>query len=103
MQAVKPGGRVVYSTCSILPLENDDVVHKVLASWSGDNAIEVVPHFIPASEDNTQCSCSHSLQALMQLLGAEATQLGLLVLPDKAGAGPMYICVLCKQVSSGNS
>ena len=32
---VKPGGRLVYATCSVLPEENDDVVARFLAEHPG--------------------------------------------------------------------
>ena len=35
LQAVKPGGRFVYSTCSIEPEENNEIVQKVLAENPG--------------------------------------------------------------------
>jgi 16S rRNA (cytosine967-C5)-methyltransferase len=35
LRAVRPGGHVVYSTCSLEPEENEDVVAAVLAEMSG--------------------------------------------------------------------
>jgi 16S rRNA (cytosine967-C5)-methyltransferase len=42
---VKPGGRVVYATCSLLPEENEGVVERFLAShpgWTVRNAPEIL-------------------------------------------------------------
>ena len=36
------------------------------------------------------------LAELLQRLKAEATEHGILVLPDSAGSGPMYLCLLLK-------
>ena len=41
-------------------------------------------------------SATTSLGQLLLRLGAESTEHGILVLPDKAGSGPMYVCLLFK-------
>ncbi len=69
--ALKPGGRLVYSTCSISPLENDEVIRKVIAKKKGF----VIEHEIADSEE---------------------TEFGHLFLPHKSGIGPIYLCVLSK-------
>lgn len=94
---------MVYSTCSILPLENDKVVSKVLASWHGDTSVKVVQQPFPSAEESQALKGNQSINTLMQLIGAERTELGLLVLPDQAGAGPMYISVICKQLICDSS
>ena len=47
---VKPGGKLVYATCSILPSENQDQVHEFLASESGKDFIFVKDKRILAHE-----------------------------------------------------
>ncbi len=47
MQAVKPGGRFVYSTCSIEPEENNEIVQKILAENPGWVLVKerlILPH-----------------------------------------------------------
>ena len=39
---------------------------------------------------------STSLAELLHRLGAEPTKHGIIVLPDKTGSGPMYVCLLLK-------
>ena len=69
-----PGGCLVYSTCSINPVENDGVVERLLAK-RGDGVSLDPP----------------------QLSGSEATKYGLISLPDRAGgSGPLYVCKLRK-------
>jgi 5-methylcytosine rRNA methyltransferase NSUN4 len=71
LEAVKVGGIVVYSTCSISPVENDEVVAYAL--------------------ERTRC---HIELRKTQLRLGEATKLGWIVLPDTCpgheGSGPMY-------------
>jgi 16S rRNA C967 or C1407 C5-methylase (RsmB/RsmF family) len=64
------GGRLVYSTCSISPLENDRVVEKLLKSRP--SARVVLPE---------------------EAMG-EATELGRLILPDRDAAGPIFFAVI---------
>ena len=102
VQAVKPGGHVVYSTCSILPLENDKVVSKVLASWPGVDTTKVLSELSWSNVNGQQPQRSGSIEGLLKLLGTEETEHGLLILPDQAGSGPMYVCVLHKQPVDGH-
>lgn len=71
--ALKPGGRLVYSTCSISPLENDGVIGKIQKSRKG--AVRVI----------------ETTAAL-----GERTEFGRLILPDRGGHGPIYYAVLQK-------
>lgn len=73
LDALKPGGRIVYSTCSISPLENDGVVEKFEKSRGGKfRRIEV-------KESK-----------------GEATERGWILLPDQTGSGPIYFSVFEK-------
>jgi 16S rRNA C967 or C1407 C5-methylase (RsmB/RsmF family) len=73
---LKPGGRLVYSTCSISPEENDRVVDKLLKR-KGEEAIVL--------------TSSHSNPV------AEPTTHGLQFLPDREGWGPIYFAVIEKK------
>ncbi len=72
LEAVKVGGCILYSTCSINPLENELVVDKLFEKRDGRFAIE------PAAALYGE-SCRH----------------GSIILPDMAqGRGPLYICLI---------
>lgn len=72
--ALKPGGRVVYSTCSISPAENDDIVRKLLKKKK--DAVKL-------------------LEAPLGL-GGERTEFGVAYMPDHSGFGPLYFAVIEK-------
>lgn len=74
------GGRVCYSTCALSPLENDDVVAKFVSK---------------ASEKGAKSSAVCKVIRMEFPIG-EKTEFGHMILPDKTGFGPMYICVLQK-------
>ncbi len=75
LEAVKPGGRIVYSTCSLSELENDRVMEKLLARRAGRCSVGI-PEGIPYGEP---------------------TAYGWAILPDTCGGhGPMYISVITK-------
>ncbi len=73
--ATKMGGRIVYSTCSISPLENDRVVEKLIKK----RKVQIVrPDF------------------LEQYDFLEETEFGYQVLPDRCGFGPMFFSIIKK-------
>lgn len=73
--ACKPGGRIVYSTCAISPMENDEVVKKLIKKRKPD------------------------ILRLLNIDGlnfVEKTECGYQILPDRSGFGPMYFAVIQK-------
>ncbi len=56
VQAVRPGGQVVYATCSWLVCENEDVVTRVCARQSGLTVVSTAIHGNPCLDADTTFS-----------------------------------------------
>ncbi len=103
LQALKPGGLVVYSTCALSTGENDGVIDRVMsrAQKKGDMSIMTDNRRIiagpyaalaPEYEGKGADGVGRPLPEWV-----EETALGFAVLPDKAaGRGPMYFSRLKK-------
>ncbi|KAI2668408.1 tRNA (cytosine(34)-C(5))-methyltransferase, mitochondrial [Labeo rohita] len=79
LAAVRPGGVVVYSTCTMSRAENQSVVEAVLASYQGVELLEVQQHLIDSLSDHFCFAHFHS-------------SVGQLVIPQKGKTwGPMYV------------
>ena len=80
-------------------MENDEVVSRALANVQNHMQVKCsdsMQSMLKQSSNKASGLDEVSLPALLQQLGAEATQHGALVLPDKTGAGPMFVCLLHK-------
>lgn len=71
--ALKPGGRLVYSTCALAPDENDGVIDRLLKK--GRHHVAATPVEAPLGE---------------------ASEYGWQIHPDRHGAGPIYFCRLTR-------
>lgn len=79
LDAAQPGGRVVYATCSLSPLENDGVIAKLRKSRAGQ--FDIAPP--------------------VRTMG-EPTEFGTLILPDRHPSfGPIYYAILAKREGRG--
>ena len=76
VDALKPGGQMIYSTCALSKMENDDVVRKILKKRKGKVRVLEMKPDIP---------------------GTDQTEFGLQMLPDRcAGRGPIFCAKLEK-------
>jgi 16S rRNA C967 or C1407 C5-methylase (RsmB/RsmF family) len=72
LEAVKVGGYILYSTCALIPQEDELVIEKLFSKREG--RFEIVPIEAPYSEKRTYGSC---------------------ILPDSSeGKGPLYFCLI---------
>lgn len=71
--ALRSGGRIVYSTCSISPYENDGVISKLMQRHVDKFTI-----------------------ARQEIPNSDPTEFGTQFLPDHNGWGPIFFCVINK-------
>lgn len=75
IDALKPGGTLVYGTCALSPMENDDVVKRILKKRPSMRSVQIGE--LPP--------------------GADRTEYGVHILPDRCeGRGPIYCAKLEK-------
>ena len=78
LMALKKGGKLLYCTCALSPLENDGVVERVLQKRGKGSRLL-------------------SVEIQDQRVVAEPTRFGVQILPDLSqGAGPLYIALLTR-------
>ena len=87
IEACKPGGRIVYSTCSFAPEENEAVIDRQLQLW--EQQLDVVP--ITLALDN----CQAGLSAWGRQTFDQRLRHALRLLPNHQMSG-FFVCVLAK-------
>lgn len=97
LRAVKVGGRVVYSTCSIETGENDGVIDKMLAAVEKERKKHGLPWTVQF-EWGRQANKAGDVDVVMESL-TEETKYGRIAVPDHRGGGqwgPLFFCILTK-------
>jgi 16S rRNA C967 or C1407 C5-methylase (RsmB/RsmF family) len=105
---LRPGGRLVYATCSVNPAENEAVFGRLFSKY-GDAARELEPRTVIEGEIR---SLEEPWRGMLGKLldRCETRGRGIALLPDacgfqgaeasaQAGAGPMYIAIAEKESS----
>lgn len=87
LKLVKKGGVVVYSTCSLSPIQNDGVIHMALKRIWGETNIEVIAKDLTPALLQTR--------NVFKMADEKLLRYGHLVLPCKEqNYGPTYFCKL---------
>lgn len=98
LKAVKVGGRVVYSTCSIETVENDGVIEKMLAAVQKDRKKFGVSWGVTFElGSKLKKRESHVDEALESF--TEETKYGRIAVPDHKDGnqwGPLFFCIITK-------
>lgn len=90
LNALKVGGRLVYSTCSIASEENDEVIRGVLGRIQPQGAVDVVSS-LPLVDDNV---------GVDEGGGVMKTEYGWMLVPNNSvNWGPIYVAVLEKKMA----
>ncbi|GFG31356.1 hypothetical protein Cfor_10537, partial [Coptotermes formosanus] len=89
LKIVQPGGTVVYSTCSLSPIQNDGVVHMALRKVWEETDVQVIVKDMTAALEPVEC--------VYKLGHGIGLRYGHLVLPFlPCNFGPMYFCKLVR-------
>ena len=85
IHTVQVGGTIVYSTCSLSPIENDGIIRSTLTDLSDSYSAKVETVDFSGTLD------------LKEFCVSDTTEHGLLVIPTKLkNWGPMYTCKMLR-------
>jgi 16S rRNA (cytosine967-C5)-methyltransferase len=81
---VRPGGRIIYITCSLLPAENDAAVAGLLSRWRGRFDAVPAETVLAAGPPSLAASVRH-------------TEHGLQMTPLRTGTDGFYVSVITRR------
>jgi 16S rRNA (cytosine967-C5)-methyltransferase len=84
LKIVKPGGIIVFSNCSLDPLEGEEMVARVVASTSGVSIVPVAPDMLPGLEE--AITAAGEVRTTPAMLRGD--------LPGESGLDGFYACVI---------
>lgn len=88
VRSCKPNGTIVYSTCSLSPIQNEGVVNSVLDHFANETKFKLEIESVDLLKRYFQYFFKFS----------NTCKMGLLVAPDiKSNFGPFYLCKIKKQ------
>ncbi|CRK86493.1 CLUMA_CG000001, isoform A [Clunio marinus] len=91
IKLLKPGGSIVYSTCSLSPVQNDGVVHMALSNVFKDHGITMTI--------NDLSLVMQPFFSIMKFENPKGLKYGQMVIPFlPANFGPMYFCKMTRNV-----
>ena len=91
LEAAKPGGRIVYSTCSVSDYENDRIIEKLFRKRKG--LFTVLKEDIPYTPETAEQLSENENKTV-----GEETEYGKKLWPDKKPfAGPIFYSIIIKK------
>lgn len=97
IELTKPGGRILYATCTFAPEENEMVIQRVLDRPDPENAVVIEPIQIPGA------ALDEGLTSWMDTVFAPEMQHAVRIWPHRNDTGGFFFALLRKEPSDGST